>query len=226
MLFCSVTCVQFAWATRGFGLSNPYEDGIEASSRFNPAFTDTIPLSDRYGDFMTDGVSNPFDLKDPEVIKQNVEYDPETGQYIISEKIGEEYYRYPTYMSFEEYLEWRNEKQQEAYFNNLTGVRNDFITFTNVEDPIEQFDIRNDLLNRLFGGNEIKVEPKGNIDITLGGQYQKVLNPNLPIRQQRRGNFDFDMDINMGLNAKLVKNSILILTTTPMRHSALKINSN
>ncbi len=190
-----------SFASHGYNLSDIYEG--EEDTPFNPAFIDTIPVNTRYGDFMTSSSSNPFDLKDPEIIKQNVEYDPLTGQYIISEKIGDEYYRYPTYMTFEEYQEWRNQKQQEAYFNNLSGVRNDFITFSNIEDPIEQFDIQNDLLNRLFGGNDIKVEPKGNIDITLGGQYQKVLNPNLPVRQQQRGNFDFDMDINMGLNAKI-----------------------
>ncbi len=191
------------YANSGFGPMNPYEDGEDPSLVYSDNFLDTIPLSDRFSDFMTNSNSNPFDLRDPDIVDQKVEYDPETGQYIITETIGENYYRYPTYMSFEKYQEWRTAKQQEAYFNNLTGIRNDFITFSNVEDPIEQFDIRNDLLNRLFGGNEITVEPKGNIDITLGGEYQKVLNPNLPIRQQRRGGFDFDMDINMGLNAKI-----------------------
>ena len=127
-----------------------------------------------------------------------------TGQYILTETIGENNYRNPTYLTFDEYMEWRSKREQAAYFNNLTGVRDDFITFTNVDDPIEQFDIQNDLINRLFGGNGITVEPKGNIDITLGMDYQKVLNPNLPLRQQKRGPaFDFDMDINMGLNAKI-----------------------
>jgi cell surface protein SprA len=190
-------------AAPSFDLGNPYEDEKDLSIAFNPSFLDTIPLSDRFDDYLNRSNGNPYDLKDPGIVEQKVEYDPETGQYIITETIGENYYTYPTYMTFSEYLEWRAKKQEQAYFNNLTGIDNEFITFSNIEDPIEQFDIRNDLIDRLFGGNEITVEPKGNIDITLGADYQKVLNPNLPINQQRRGGFDFDMDINMGLNAKI-----------------------
>ena len=44
-------------------------------------------------------------LKDPSAVEQTIEYDPETGQYIISEKIGDAYFRPPTYMTFDEYLE-------------------------------------------------------------------------------------------------------------------------
>ena len=186
--------------------SSTYIDAEHAGltvKHIQSAVPDTIPGSDRTGDFITSGSSNPYDLDDPSIIKQEIEYDPITGKYKVTERIGENYFRPPTYLTFEEYMEWRNEKQQEAYFNNLSGVRNDFITFSEFEDPIEQFDLNNDILNRLFGGTEISVQPTGNIDLTLGGSYQKVLNPNIPVRQQRRFNPDFDMDINMGLNAKI-----------------------
>lgn len=195
----------YAFAFAGIGPDDPYEQTHDQSVLFNKHFLDTIPLTDRQGDFVTgSNGGTPFDLRDPEIIKQKVEYDPLTNRYIITEKIGEQNYRNPTYLTFDEYVKWRNEQQQQAYFDNLSGVRNDFMTFTNIEDPIEQFDIQNDLLNRLFGGNDIKVEPKGNIDITLGMRNQKVQNPNLPVRQQAPGpRVDFDMDINMGLNAKI-----------------------
>ena len=80
------------------------------------------PLKDRTGDFLT-GNKNPVDLKDPKVIEKQVEYDPITNRYIVTEKIGDDFYRAPTYMTFEEYVRWRDQKQQREYFDRLQGVR-------------------------------------------------------------------------------------------------------
>ena len=78
---------------------------FNANARNTPfaAELDTVPVKERYGDFLNNK-KNPFDLKDPSIIQKNVEYDAKSGQYIISEKIGDDYYRMPTYMTFSEYL--------------------------------------------------------------------------------------------------------------------------
>ena len=47
--------------------------------------------------------TNPLFLKLPSNIESDVEYDPETGQYILKHKMGELDYREPTYMSLDEY---------------------------------------------------------------------------------------------------------------------------
>jgi len=59
------------------------------------------PFDDRYGD----RTSNPHDtngmyLKDPANIKESVEYDPENNRYNINERMGDLFYRNPSYMSF------------------------------------------------------------------------------------------------------------------------------
>src|SRR5690606_39707983 len=53
---------------------------------------DTIPLTERYGNCLEDTLRNPFDLFDPEEIVRDVEYDPITNSYIITERIGDEVY--------------------------------------------------------------------------------------------------------------------------------------
>jgi len=81
---------------------NPIEENISDFIETEPVSPlDTIPLEDRFGDFLNNQSQNPFDLADPQAIEQNVEYDPETGQYIITETIGGDYYRPPTYMTFD-----------------------------------------------------------------------------------------------------------------------------
>ena len=72
----------------------------------SPTHKDTIPLRDRQGDYLRDSVVNPFNLRDPGIITKKVEYDPPTNRYYITEKIGDEYYRTPTSLTFEEYSKW------------------------------------------------------------------------------------------------------------------------
>ena len=76
---------------------------------------DTLPpLVDRNGDFVTDPNSNPFDLKDPKIIEKNVEYDAESGLYIITEKIDASNFRSPMYLSPEEYFKWRAAQEDKG----------------------------------------------------------------------------------------------------------------
>ncbi|MFK7980439.1 MAG: hypothetical protein AB8G86_10685, partial [Saprospiraceae bacterium] len=127
---------------------------------------DTIPpIQDRTEDFITSPSTNPFDLKDPAVIEKNVEYDVETGQYIITEKLGDDYFRAPTYMSFQEYMDYRAKEQEQKYFNNLAGVNTNDDNISGKIDPISKLksEIENNLVNRLFGGTEVCIKPQGNI---------------------------------------------------------------
>ena len=165
---------------------------------------DTIPpITDRYGDFITDPSNNPFDLDDPSIIDRNVEYDPLTGLYNITERIGEEYYRMPSYMTFEEYLDWKAKQQEQNYFNKLSGASTGSDGGSGRVDPIAKFDIKNSLLDRLFCGTQVDIRPQGNIDLTFGVDFQRVDNPILTERQRRQGGFDFDMNIQMNVTGQI-----------------------
>ncbi|HRI58959.1 MAG TPA: cell surface protein SprA [Saprospiraceae bacterium] len=166
---------------------------------------DTLPpLEERFDDFLNSDNPNMIDLKDPKAIEQQVEYDPETNMYIVTEKIGDDYYRAPTYMTFSEYLEWRDRKQQQEYFDRLQGVTTSGDrSRSGITDPIAKFDIKTSLVDRLFGGTNVDIRPQGNINLTFGFDYQKIQNPILTLRQQKTGNFDFDMDINMSASGKI-----------------------
>ena len=164
---------------------------------------DTIPLTDRFDNFVTNNSYNPFDLQDPSDVKQEVTYDPVTGLYVITEKIGDEYFRAPTYMTFTEYLEWRAKEQEKEYFNQLAGIESSNRSKSGIIDPISKIDIKKKLTDRLFGGNQITIEPSGNVDITLGYDYQKVENPNIPLRVQQFGAPDFQMNIKTDIQGKI-----------------------
>ncbi len=165
---------------------------------------DTIPLTDNYDNSIYDSSTNPFDLK-PSNIVQTAEYDPVTGNYVIYEKIGEEYFRTPTVMTFEEYVEWQNKENEKRYFQELAGINTEYKSSSGIVDPISKIDIQDNLVDRLFGGTGVDLQPQGNIDLTFGGDYQKIQNPNIPLRNQTNGGFDFDMDIKMNVDGTIGK---------------------
>jgi cell surface protein SprA len=162
---------------------------------------DTIPLEDRTGDFLSSPSFNPFDLKDPATVTKSVEYDPITNQYIITERIGEDFYRPQSYMTFDEYLDYQSKKQEQDYFNELNAAGGR--SASGRIDPVTKIDVKNQLIERLFGGTKVDIQPQGNIDLTFGADYSEVENPSLPRRQQRRGGFDFDMDIQMNVEGSI-----------------------
>lgn len=166
---------------------------------------DTIPVTERYGDFVTDPKTNPFDIT-PSIIEQKVEYDPVSGNYIVFEKIGDEYFRTPTYLTFNEYLDWRSKQEEKEYFNRLAGINTGRKGPRVTVDPMERIDIQGNLVDRLFGGTEVDIRPQGNVDLTFGLDYYRNENPNLPLRQQSPGVlFDFDMDIDLSVDGNIGK---------------------
>ncbi len=129
---------------------------------------DTIPMTDRKGDFITDKSKNPFDIN-PNILEQKVEFDIKTGKYVVYEKIGDEYYRTPTYLTFEEYLDYKSKEQEREYFKNLAGIQSrKKSNNTGKFNPMSRIDVQKSLVDRLFGGTEINVKPQGGIDLTFG----------------------------------------------------------
>ena len=102
-------------ANASYNLPDPYA--------WTPATTptDTIPLQDRKGNWVEDPNHNPFDLLDPEEVTKDVQYDPATDSYILTEMIGNENYRPPTQMTYQEYVDWKSHEDEKDYFKKLSG---------------------------------------------------------------------------------------------------------
>ncbi|MBK8482828.1 MAG: cell surface protein SprA [Saprospiraceae bacterium] len=164
---------------------------------------DTIPLKDRPGNFVDDPKDNPFDLKDPKVIDQKIEYDPETGEYNVSEKIGDDYYRPSSNLTFTEFLNFKARQQDQEYLKNLAGISTTKRNYASIVDPISKIDLKKNLADRLFGGFGIDIKPQGSIGFTLGANYSYTANPQIPERQRRQLTPDFDMDIRMDVTGNI-----------------------
>jgi len=157
------------------------------------------PIYDRLTDFLTTPNNNSFDLHDPSIINKDIQYDPESHQYILNETIGDQFYRDPTYMSFEDFLKYESKQQETQYWEQ----RSNAATVLSQQRIIPDVNVNNRIFDRIFGGTKVDIRPQGNIDLTFGGNYQRILNPTLTKRQQKQGGFNFDMNIQMSVLAKI-----------------------
>jgi cell surface protein SprA len=155
-----------------------------------------FPIYDRTGDPLYDKTPSSIDLADPSNIQKSVEYDPEENRYYLSEKVGDEFYRNPTYMTMDEYLKYRGQKDERSYWKR----RMDALTLFNKKPSLPTM-YKEGIFDRIFGGTTISVRPQGNVDVTVGGNWQNIKNPTLVQRAQKYGVFDFDMDMNINLVA-------------------------
>ncbi len=144
----------------------------------------------------TDRQPSSIDLEDPSNIEKSVEYDPDEKRYYFSEKLSDRYLNTPTFMTFEEYMKYQAERDEQDYWKR----RMDALTMFNKKPDLPTM-YKTGLFDRIFGGNKISVKPQGNVDVTFGGNWQNIQNPTLPQRAQKYGVFDFDMQMNVNLLA-------------------------
>ncbi len=175
----------------------PEEDSTKSKNKIDSL---KFEIKDRENDKIHEDQSKQFDLKDPSNISTKIEYEPEDSSYSISEKIGKENYRNPTYMSMEEFLEYQGKKDMEKYWMKKA---NSLSTITKKGGIIPKVELGNAIFDRIFGGTGIEVKPSGNVDMFFGMNGQNIQNPAIILSQQRVSNFDFDLNMNINMLAKI-----------------------
>jgi cell surface protein SprA len=173
----------------------------EARAGYEQNSPDTLkyPLTDRRADPYTNRNRNTFDFSDTAYLKRNIEYDPVTKQYFIIEKIGNQYYRTPMTFSMREFMELKARQDEREYFRQ----RADLLTKLNKRNVRPRFNFSKDWVNRITGNGKTEIIPNGYVDIAAGYQGQKIDNPTLPERARRNGGFDFNMNAQLQVDAKI-----------------------
>jgi cell surface protein SprA len=132
-------------------------------------------------------------------------FDPKTGNYILVKKIGDFYIEHPTYMTPEEYKEYRLQRDMLEYSKNKLNAIGGKTKNSGDErkNLLPTYYVNSNFFESIFGGNTIEVNPQGSILIKMGLIYQKVENPQLSERNRQSTTFDFDQEISASLNARI-----------------------
>ncbi|MEI6087463.1 MAG: cell surface protein SprA [Bacteroidota bacterium] len=160
-------------------------------------------ITDRRSDAFSSNTKNPFSIRDTSLIKQTIEYDPKTQQYVIVEKIAGKIYRTPTTLSFDEFWKIKSRQSETDYFKKRANAL-DALNEKTKRPPMK---VHTSLFDRIFGvtdrGMKVDIRPSGEVNVMAGYQGQNIKNPTLPERARKNGGFDFDMNANLAVNANI-----------------------
>jgi len=185
---CKYSLVWICYILPGILLSTPVAYagyGSFSSPFFEVAQQDTVrkerdvnlryDFNDHSGNpFLTEPQSGLY-LDLPSNIITTVTYDPETNEYIITEKVGNFNYRLPTSMSLEEYRRYEFNKSMRDYWRDKAsggGVDYRASLIPQLRIGVEAFD-------KVFGSNTIDIVPQGSAELIFGANISKIDNPAL-----------------------------------------------
>ena len=154
------------------------------------------PFDDRYADpYNSNAPSSPLYMGNPSNIQTTIEYNPEERQYDINENIGSNFFRSPSYMTFEEFKESEFEKSTKNYWKQKANAENAAAR----KSGSPRIYVGGEAFNRIFGGNTIDIRPQGSASLAFGLNISRYDNPTLPERQRRITTFDFREQIQMNV---------------------------
>jgi cell surface protein SprA len=142
-------------------------------------------------------------LTSPSNIKTTVTYNPDSNTYDINQKIGSHIdYRYPTYMTAEEYQYYDMKKSIHDYWRQREHAESQSQDHGN-KNLIPPIKINSEKFDRIFGGGTIDIRPQGSAELIFGINVNKTNNPALPEKQRRISTFDFDEKIQLNVIGKI-----------------------
>lgn len=174
--------------------NNVYSQNDTTNLKYQIKYFDNPLLNEKY--------NSPLYLKKPPVYNNSVEYDRNTGDFVVVQKVGNISISRPYVMGFDDY----NNYQNNTFFSN------NWKTYNKNENTDETFldNFLNPKLNlglkgidKIFGSDEITVVPNGSIDINLGFSYYHIDNPVLAKRNRTNLIPEFTQDIQLGVNGKV-----------------------
>lgn len=146
-----------------------------------------------------EGYESKLFLQKPSNIKTEVEYNHETNEYKVEEKIGSLHYRYPQTYSFEEYKKADFDRAIKNYWRQRFRSEN----FEHQSNLIPQIKVPGQVFEQIFGANVIDIKPTGSAKLIFGINISKNNNPTLPFNQRKTTTFDFKEEIQMSVTGKI-----------------------
>ncbi len=139
-------------------------------------------------------------LKNPANYKVDVEYNPNTGEYVFFQRIGNIPVRLPKSLTSSEFIQYDlNRAVREYWYQERTGSALE----SHSSGFIPRLTLGGEAFNKVFGSNVIDIRPQGNVEIKFGYQSNFVDNPTIPENQRTTPTFNFDQKIQMNVVGKV-----------------------
>ena len=150
-----------------------------------------------------DEFNNPvssLDLRDPDNISTTVEYQPETGTYVLHTRIGDTDVTTPYMLTQEEYNQYAERQIMHRYWQQkISEVEHNNETKFDITDM--KFNIGP--ADKVFGPGGVQLKMQGSAELLFGFKHQYIANPSLTLRARNNNIFDFDEKIQASIQGKV-----------------------
>ncbi|MFA6872941.1 MAG: cell surface protein SprA, partial [Bacteroidaceae bacterium] len=164
------------------------------SSEIKYSVKKTVPLT------LLDLRARPMDLRNPQNLTSEVEYNEASNCYVIHTRAGTQEVGVPLVLSPEEYAKWSLKRSVSDYYReknrDLVKSNGEDFDFTNLK-----FDLGP--AEKIFGKGGVQIKTKGSAELSMGLTSTTVDNPSLSERTRSTTAFDFDEKINLNVNGKV-----------------------
>jgi cell surface protein SprA len=152
-----------------------------------------------YGELMSKPY--PADLKTPQNISTEVEYDIASGLYVIHTRLGDIDLVTPFTLTPEQYHLWQNRLSMRSRWRELDkqtaeGKHKEAFNVLDMNFALGPLD-------RIFGPGGVQLRTQGSVQITTGIKTTKTDNPALSLQSRRKTFFDFDQKIQATIAASV-----------------------
>ena len=138
-------------------------------------------------------------LTNPRVITTHYEYDPESGHYVKTQRIGDMVIGRPVYISFDEFLSYDMDRRLQDYWRERATPQD----FERRDGLIPEIHIGSEFFDRIFGGSTIDIRPSGSAELIFGVMSNYREDPGLDEQRRRTTNFDFQQRIQLAVEADI-----------------------
>jgi len=192
------------------GPAGVYQEVTSSLPAVAPAVPDTpavslpFPYEDQSGkDPLYFSNNKGLKLHDPSNIKTTIVYDPDSNQFQVNQKMGDLKYREPSYLTYDEYVDYSMRKSIKDYWKQRVHAESLNQKNQNNKNIIPPIKINNIFFDRIFGGNTVDIRPQGSAELIFGANINRTENPALPVKQRRITTFDFNEKIQLNVVGKI-----------------------
>ena len=145
--------------------------------------------------------SSALDLRFPENIKQQAEYDDSLNMYRVGSRLGDTYLNTPLLLTPQEYLAWSERREREQFFrkknaDNVAQKGKEKFDFSDMHFSLGPAE-------KIFGPGGVRIKTQGTAELKLGGTLKSIDNPSLPENNRKTTAIDFDEKINLNVTGKV-----------------------
>ena len=196
LLLYACGSIVYAYSPIGKGIDTSFAYLEDADTVAKPRYSVRRTFPETFEDL----TSGPLDLRNPEGLVTEVEYDEKSNIYKVTTKVGSVNLGVPIYMTPEEYSDWSLRRSMEAYYKekNLELMEGDKHNF-------DLMDMKFDLgpAEKIFGPGGVQIKTQGSAELKFGMKYRNTENPTQSESTRKNLGFDFDEKINININGKV-----------------------